>query len=324
MANAAGSKWTLLLMQKGYTTLEEIVQAMLYIEMSRDEVHGGGEWRFLKCVWAPTAKQRGAGSWPYWTKVRDLKTGDIVVHLQGKPPHAYFVGYSTVESDGEETSERPPIPADWDYADRFYRAKLRDYVQFAAPINLGTIFRERRSQLETYFSANKVRGRKKLNLFFVIQGGRLQCQNGAYLSDGDDELLEILFGPPSVFRGDDLTPPPVLSVRTGEQLAEVFVRLGQSEFSDRVRASYGGSCCFPGCQVNDRRFLVGSHIARWSDHVVLRGDLSNGLSLCLIHDKAFEIGLFTLDSNFAAPFHRFWRHRTSSDGKFSYSRSTSW
>lgn len=48
----------------------------------------------------------------------------------------------------------------------------------------------------------------------------------------------------------------------------------------------------------DPRFLIGSHIARWSDNETLRGHLGNGLCFCLLHDKAFEIGLFTLDELF--------------------------
>ena len=47
--------------------------------------------------------------------------------------------------------------------------------------------------------------------------------------------------------------------------------------------------------MTDSRFLVGAHIARWSDNEALRGHMGNGLCLCLRHDKAFELGLFTLD-----------------------------
>jgi hypothetical protein len=48
----------------------------------------------------------------------------------------------------------------------------------------------------------------------------------------------------------------------------------------------------------DPRFLVASHIARWADNESLRGDFGNGLCLCLMHDKAFELGLFTLNDQF--------------------------
>ena len=49
--------------------------------------------------------------------------------------------------------------------------------------------------------------------------------------------------------------------------------------------------------MSDRIFLVGAHIARWADHKELRGDIKNGLCLCLLHDKAFEIGYFLLNDD---------------------------
>ena len=49
---------------------------------------------------------------------------------------------------------------------------------------------------------------------------------------------------------------------------------------------------------------MGAHIARWADKPELRGNLRNGLCLCLLHDKAFEAGIFTIDEDyriFASP-----------------------
>jgi hypothetical protein len=48
---------------------------MIYLEMSRDEAHGGGEWAFPYCIWAP-AEKAGGGSWPFWHKVCDVRRGD--------------------------------------------------------------------------------------------------------------------------------------------------------------------------------------------------------------------------------------------------------
>jgi hypothetical protein len=87
----------------------------------------------------------------------------------------------------------------------------------------------------------------------------------------------------------------VREVSTGERLRELLTRVGQREFSDVVRENDGTKCCFPDCDVAERTFLRGSHIARWADEPDLRGDVSNGLSLCLMHDQAFERGLFTVD-----------------------------
>ncbi len=66
---------------------------MIYLEMSRDETHGGGTWSFPNCVWAPTHK-KGGGAWPFWSKVFQVREGNTVLHLQGITPHARFVGYS--------------------------------------------------------------------------------------------------------------------------------------------------------------------------------------------------------------------------------------
>jgi putative restriction endonuclease len=164
-------------------------------------------------------------------------------------------------------------------------------------VNLNDLFASRRRELEEYFDRNRTLGTNRSNLFFVRQRGRLQCLNGAYLSDVDEDLLTALFGTGTsiLLPSDNST---VLSVETGSQISVVRLRLGQSKFSAAIKRLYDNRCCFPGCQVTDSRFLVGSHIARWSDNESLRGEMGNGLCFCLVHDKAFEIGLFTLDERY--------------------------
>ena len=269
---------------------------MIYLEMARDETHGGGTWAFPNCVWSPTEK-RGGGAWPFWSKVLKVKDGDTVIHLRGIPPKAFFVGYSIASGDGFETSRRPPDPKERDFAERFYRADLSDFTPFHTPINLSEIFSSRRVELEEYFDQNRVRGENKSNIFYVRQYGRLQCLNGAYLSDVDEDLLIALFGTDGPITSPD-TGERVVSVETGSQIATVRSRLGQAKFAREVKQLYASRCCFPGCLMSDPRFLVSAHIARWSDNENLRGDLANGLCLCLLHDKAFEIGMFTLDENY--------------------------
>jgi hypothetical protein len=217
---------------------------MIYIEMSRDEAHGGGTWAFTNCVWAPTEKRSG-GSWPFWTKVLDVRQGDTVLHLRGKTPKANFIGYSTASSDGFQSTRRPPDPKEWGYASAFFRADLANFTPFHQPVNLTDIFKDRRSELDQYFDANRDRGTDKLNIFFVRQTGRLQCLNGAYLSDADEDLLVALFGPGGdlVSQADGRT---LVSVQTGTQVSTVRSRLGQSRFSSAIKTLYGNRCCFPG------------------------------------------------------------------------------
>ncbi len=263
--------------------------------MSRDEDHGG-TWGFTNCVWAPTETRDGK-TWPFWTKVATVREGEVVIHLRGVTPNANFVGYSIASSDGFRTARRPPLAGGWAYAQTFYRADLTGFTPFHHSINLTRLFASRREELEGYFEANKIR-RVKVQIFFVRQAGRLQCLNGAYLSDVDDELLVALFGNDAEIRLPT-TQETVVSVATGSQISTIRSRIGQTRFSDRIKALYGYRCCFPGCLISDQRFLVGSHIARWSDNIELRGQMGNGLCLCLLHDKAFELGLFTVDEQFA-------------------------
>jgi putative restriction endonuclease len=269
---------------------------MMYLEMSRDEAHGGRAWAFSKCIWAPTRKSNG-GSWPFWTKILDVEAGDTVLHLRGIPPAAVFTGYSTASSDGYETENRPPEPGGWAYSESFYRADLDDYTLFHAPVNLTQIFSRRRHELEGYFDKNRDSGTEKRNIFFVRQSGRLQCLNGAYLSSIDDELFEALFGISST-SSSSLHHFLPIAVATFQQLVTVKSRIGQSEFAKQLKKLYSHQCCFPSCSVSDAHFLIASHIARWSDNEDLRGHFGNGLCFCLMHDKAFEIGLFTLNDKY--------------------------
>lgn len=268
----------------------------MWLEMSRDVTHGGGDWGFTKVLWTPSRK-RSSGRWSYWEALRNVQAGDLVVHLRGKGSEAAFVGYSTAVAEGTETADRPPQPGKWAFASSFYRVPLRDYVQLESAVSLRGVFAQCDQQLRQYFAVNKKRHKsQKELLFFVVQSKRLQCLNGAYLSTLSEELCEIILnlhlnGSPN--QGTTVAH----SSRTGEQLRELLVRAGQQSFSSKVRKNYGHRCCFPGCSITEQYLLVGSHIARWADSESLRGQTSNGLCLCLFHDKAFERGLFTLTAN---------------------------
>ncbi|WP_147385166.1 HNH endonuclease [Paenibacillus thiaminolyticus] len=271
---------------------------MIWVEMSKDETHGGGEWGFTKCLWSPAYKLVNGTRrlWAYWDSLMRVREGDIILHLRGDS-NSKFLGHSIADSDGFITTFRPPTPgSNWEYADTFYRVNLKNYEPFDQTIELSTLLIEKENQLMYYFNINKAKNsdEKKL-LFFVIQNGKLRRQNGAYLSEVDRELYNILFGNSinSTVRERNVNGQS----NTYESHRTLPIRVGQSDFSKNVRDNFEHICCFPNCEVSDRSFLVGAHIARWSDNPELRGETSNGLCLCLFHDKAFEIGLFTLDDN---------------------------
>lgn len=265
----------------------------MWLEMSRDLLHGGVGWEFGECLWSPTHKNP-RGTWPYWETLRQIKEGDLVFHLRGKGKRAAFVGFSSADSAGYIANHRPPDPAQWSYAAAFYRVPLTNYTPFVDPIPLTSVLIAQDASLRKYLLNNRSLPRlQRRHLFYVVQSGRLQCLNGAYLSEVDAELAELLFGR-DVIGNQNASRPISVTVRTGEQLAQCRRRIGQKDFSIQVRANYEERCCFPGCTIGEPELLVGSHIARWADAAALRGLASNGLCLCLFHDKAFEYGMFTL------------------------------
>jgi len=267
---------------------------VLWLEMSLDDVHGGGDWSFGKCLWSPTEKKSNGGKWPFWEYMLSVQSGDPVVHLRGKnPSQAAFVGYSIAESDGFKTNDKPPEPGEWRECSSFYRIVLKDFVEFPEPILLKTLFSEKNHEMRNYYAQKKA-SNGRLGIFFVIQNGSLQRLNGAYLSIIDSELASIIFGNDFSQTNADVSA----STPTAERIANLKVRVGQSDFSKSVRVNYGSKCCFPNCKIDEPQFLISSHIARWADVPELRGDVANGLCLCLLHDRAFELGLFTINENY--------------------------
>lgn len=278
---------------------------MIWIEMSRDETHGGGEWGFKKCLWSPTYKQgdRG-GSWLFWNNILQVRQGDIIIHLRGKGHSAAFIGYSIAATDGHQTLERPPQAGAWNYATSYFRALLQDFQAFDKEILLDGFFVAHADQLKNYLQNLSA---TPANRFFVLQANRLQCLNGAYLSKCDEELLALILDNETICSSSSIHQ----NHSTSETLRQVKQRIGQIQFSKDVKENYHYKCCFPDCEIVDRKFLIGSHIARWVDNPEKRGNTSNGLCLCPIHDKAFENGYFSLDDDYRVVLSRDLEVRTS-------------
>ena len=59
-----------------------------------------------------------------------------------------------------------------------------------------------------------------------------------------------------------------------------------------ILASYNLSCCVTG--ITNTALLVGSHIVPWAEDKENRLNPRNGLCLNTLHDKAFDLHLFTV------------------------------
>ena len=73
-------------------------------------------------------------------------------------------------------------------------------------------------------------------------------------------------------------------------------RIKQNFFRKAVLSSYRGRCCMSG--LSEPRLLIASHIVPWSKDKANRLNPANGLSLCAVHDRAFDLGLMTLSDEF--------------------------
>jgi hypothetical protein len=80
--------------------------------------------------------------------------------------------------------------------------------------------------------------------------------------------------------------------KPSEGVAVVKARLTQRFFRRAVVAAYDGACCM--CGIATRELVLASHIVPWSAAPDHRADPRNGLALCALHDRAFDVGLVTV------------------------------
>lgn len=106
-----------------------------------------------------------------------------------------------------------------------------------------------------------------------------------------------------LFTGDADVPVEVLpeAIHVGvrpegptDGIASVKVRRGQRYFRQAVLNAYGGRCAVTGIAV--RELLVASHIIPWNAVEQHRLDPQNGIALNALHDRAFDRGIITFDT----------------------------
>ncbi|RZB35057.1 MAG: putative restriction endonuclease [Desulfobacteraceae bacterium Eth-SRB1] len=76
----------------------------------------------------------------------------------------------------------------------------------------------------------------------------------------------------------------------------IKTRVNQSFFRKMILSSYNSKCCITGLPVE--KLLVASHIIPWAQDTQNRLNPQNGLCLNALHDKAFDIGLITIDESY--------------------------
>ena len=142
-----------------------------------------------------------------------------------------------------------------------------------------------------------------------------EMQNGweEFAVESDRAIREIVVPTKQlggVIQGDNIDG------RTGQDRAvQTTARVGQDFFRAAVLSAYDGQCCITGLSVP--RLLVASHIIPWRVDKRNRVNPRNGLLLSALHDKAFDIGLITIDDDMTVRVSR--KHAVRNDMFFSSS-----
>jgi putative restriction endonuclease len=124
---------------------------------------------------------------------------------------------------------------------------------------------------------------------FVNDWDNLLYESEKILAEKEQTTLEQKFY--SVLNDIDLTN------KKGEfKIREVKTRVNQSLFRQMVLANYNSKCAITG--IEQTELLIASHIVPWAKNEKERLNPENGICLSSLYDKAFDVGLIGIDSNY--------------------------
>ncbi|MXX40146.1 MAG: HNH endonuclease, partial [Gemmatimonadetes bacterium] len=80
-----------------------------------------------------------------------------------------------------------------------------------------------------------------------------------------------------------------------DRIVQTKTRIGQNFFRKAVLSAYNYRCCITGLSIP--KLLVASHIVPWHIDSANRLNPRNGLALSVLHDKAFDLGMITINED---------------------------
>jgi hypothetical protein len=81
-----------------------------------------------------------------------------------------------------------------------------------------------------------------------------------------------------------------------ESKSEIKVRAYQNKLREIVLDNYNSTCAI--CEINKTDLLICSHIKPWTVDKEERLNPKNAICFCVLHDKMFDKGYFSLDSEY--------------------------
>ena len=127
----------------------------------------------------------------------------------------------------------------------------------------------------------------------IVNNVFMMRANSHYSADISEHFVDATSSMAPVFR--DLSIKYDADYLIEDALANVKVRIGQSEFRALVLSNFQSKCCLS--EIAEESLLVASHIIPWSHDKSKRGDPSNGLCLFVEFDKYFDRGLVSLSDD---------------------------
>ena len=109
-----------------------------------------------------------------------------------------------------------------------------------------------------------------------------------------DAIDSILSGSEADDSADE-SPPEYQNYRGSEKIIQTKTRVGQNFFRKAVLSAYNYRCCITGLSIP--KLLVASHIVPWHIDSANRLNPRNGLALSVLHDKAFDLGMITINED---------------------------
>jgi putative restriction endonuclease len=139
---------------------------------------------------------------------------------------------------------------------------------------------------------------KSYKEFLILQGHEKRLWKIYRNPKNSPEKISTLLDKEKIAAIEELVPDKDIdfSTKTGKDvLRSVKARVNQSFFRKMILSSYNNQCCITGLDIP--RLLIASHIKPWSIDKNSRLNPCNGLCLNALHDKAFDTGLITVDTN---------------------------
>lgn len=139
---------------------------------------------------------------------------------------------------------------------------------------------------------------KKRGVSGMSHGSKLEQVIWDRFNDNWDELAyesELLLARSKGQRVTDILEDLKYIPNGKEKEASVKVRINQSFFRSMILANYRSRCAI--CSLPESRLLIAAHIIPWAADPANRMNPKNGICMCVLHEKAFDVGLIAINDN---------------------------